>query len=369
MTKVRTRRKSKKQPFQLAPPGSTPGLVLSSPCAGKPVVDVLAYNQLEFVEQPFESLEALKGLFDRFSVVWVNIDGLGDAEFIRKVGAEFGFHRLALEDVVNVHQRAKMEQYGDHHYIVTRMLLQQETFDTEQLSIFVGSNFVVTFQEKPGDCLDPVRARIRADRGRIRKAGPDYLVYALLDAVIDAYFPLLEDYGDKMDQLEEDIIERHPPDAIARVHTIKRDLLTIRRAVWPLREVINALIRDANTMITEETRLYLRDCYDHVVRIIDLVENFRELSADLTDLHLSMVSYKMNEVMKVLTIMATIFIPLTFIVGVYGMNFDPDASPWNMPELRAYYGYPITMASMGIMVLCMLVYFRRKGWIGRAPDI
>ena len=252
-----------------------------------------------------------------------------------------------------------MEQYGEHHYLVTRMITHFDQCETEQFSLFVGTNFVVTFQEKPGDCLEPVRARIRNARGRIRKAGPDYLMYALVDAVIDAYFPLLEIYGEKMEQLEEEILIVQRPETIARIHDIKRDLLLMRRAVWPLREVINSLIRDANPTITEETRLYFRDCYDHIVRIIDLVENFRELAADLMDLYLSIVSNKMNEVMKVLTIIATIFIPLTFVVGVYGMNFD------NMPELHMRYGYPITLAVMAFMVIGMLYYFYRQGWLGR----
>lgn len=366
---MRVRKKRRRKSLQLSPPGAVPGIVISDPNAHKPVLDVIAYNPTEYLEQPIESLDGLSALHSRFSVTWLNVEGLGDAELIKRIGELYGFHRLALEDVVNVHQRAKMEQYGEHHYIVTRMILPGELLDTEQFSIFVGSNFVVTFQEKPGDCLEPVRARIRSSRGRIRRAGPDYLVYALLDAVIDAYFPVLERYGEKMEDLEDEIIAANRPDTISRIHDIKRDLLNLRRTVWPLREVVNSLIRDANPMITEETRLYFRDCYDHVVRIIDLVENYRELAADLMDLYLSMVSNKMNEVMKVLTIIATIFIPLTFIVGVYGMNFDPDSSPWNMPELRAYYGYPITMGLMLLIVVVMLLFFWRKGWIGSAAPV
>ena len=366
------RRKRRRRPYQLSPPGASPGIVISDPAAQKPTVDVIAYNPSEYIEQPVEKLEELQALHSRFSVTWLNIDGLADADLIKKVGDLYGFHRLALEDVVNVHQRAKMEQYGDHHFLVTRMILTGDHFETEQFSIFVGSNYVVTFQEKPGDCLEPVRARIRSSRGRIRKAGPDYLVYALLDAVIDAYFPVIEHYAEKMDELEDEIIHAHHPETIARIHDIKRDLINLRRTVWPLREVLNSLIRDANPMITEETRVYLRDCYDHVLRIVDLVENYRELAGDLMELYMSMGSQRMNEVIKVLTIISTIFIPLTFIVGVYGMNFDPDSSPYNMPELRWYYGYPVTLLCMLILVLFMLVYFRRKGWVGRSrfsPDV
>ena len=365
MARARTRRI--KRPLQLSPPGSTPGLVITPPEAEATTAKIIAYNSTEVLEQPLGSLDELSALLNRFSVVWLDIDGLCDAQLVQQLGELFGFHRLALEDVMNINQRSKMEQYGDHHFMVMRMLVQGEVADTEQFSLFVGTNFVVTFQEKRGDCLEPVRTRIRGNRGRIRKAGPDYLVYALVDAVIDAYFPLLEEYGNKMDALEDEIISAHQTDTIARIHEMKRDLLTIRRATWPLREVINPLIRDANPLIPEETRLYFRDCYDHVVRIIDLIENYRELSADLMDLYLSMVSHKMNEVIKVLTIISTIFIPLTFIVGVYGMNFDPDSSPWNMPELRMRYGYPVTMAFMGLIVVGMIIYFYKKGWLTNPP--
>ncbi|MFN8389058.1 MAG: magnesium/cobalt transporter CorA [Bdellovibrionota bacterium] len=326
---------------------------------------MIAYNAEEFIEQPLEKLSDLAPLLDRYGVTWLDVDGLGDPALIQQIGDLFGFHRLALEDVANVNQRAKMEAYGEYHFIVTRMIVQlSEQLDTEQFSMFVGTNYVVTFQEKPGDCLETVRTRIRTNRGRIRKAGPDHLFYALLDAVIDAYFPVLELYGERMDNLEDEIIAVAQPDTIARIHDLKRDLLQLRRAVWPLREVLNTLLRDANPLITEETRLYLRDCYDHIVRIMDLVENYRELAADLMDLYLSMVSNRMNEVMKVLTIIATIFIPLTFIVGVYGMNFK------HMPELDWDYGYAFAWILMLLVTLGMVMFFRRKGWIGKkAPRI
>jgi len=331
--------------------------VLTPPEAVETTAKIIAYNSAEVHEQPLGSLEELSALLNRYSVVWLDIDGLCDAKLVQNLGDLFGFHRLALEDVMNPNQRPKMEQYGDHHFMVLRMMTGREFAETEQFSLFVGSNFVVTFQEKPGDCLDPVRARIRNDRGRIRKAGPDYLFYSLLDAVVDAYFPVLEEYGNRMDALEDEIVSSSSNDTIAHIHDIKRELLTVRRGIWPLRDVVNSLIRDANPLITEETRVYLRDCYDHLVRIIDLIENYRELSADLMDLYLSMVSHRMNEVIKLLTIISTVFMPLTFIVGIYGMNFE------DMPELKMHYGYPVTMGAMLLIVIAMTIYFYRKGWL------
>lgn len=358
------RRTRKRQPkLHRSPLGGSPGQIISDPLAAKPVIHVLAFSAVEIVDKQLTDLNDIESMLHRFPVTWVNIDGLGDADVVQEIGRIFGFHRLALEDVVNVNQRAKLEHYQDHHYLVTRILTLQEQLDSEQLSIFVGRNFVVTFQEHPGECLNPVRTRIRANTGKIRTAGPDYLVYSILDAVIDSYFPLLETYGERMDSIEDEILDGHRADEISRIHNVKRDLLSLRRAVWPLRDITNTLVRDVQPPFTEETRIYLRDCYDHVVRIMDLVETYRELASDLMDLYLSMVSFKLNEVMKVLTIISTIFIPLTFIVGVYGMNFDTNSSPWNMPELNLYYGYPIVMGGMFILALFLLAFFRKKQWI------
>lgn len=352
-----------KRPSEHTPPGAAPGVITAPPGAPEPVIEAFAFNAVEVVEEYGCSLETVKDMMGRFPVTWLNVDGLGNADLIQEIGTLFGLHRLALEDVVHGHQRAKVEQYGDHHFVVFRMLfLADEQLETEQFSIFIGKNFIVTFQEKPGDALRPVRDRIRASRGRLRTSGPDYLAYSLMDAVIDAYFPVLERYGEMLDTLEDEIVLQARPDTLARIHSVKRDLLLLRRAAWPLREVLNSLIRDPNPIITDDTRLYLRDCYDHTVRIIDLVENYRELSADLTSLYLSLLSTKMNEVMKVLTIIATIFIPLTFIVGVYGMNFK------YMPELDWYYGYPAVWAVMILMVAVLLGYFKYRGWIGEGAD-
>lgn len=324
---------------------------------------ILSYNEQEAKESCALDLEYLTESLSNYKVTWVDTDGLADVEAIQSLAGLFNFHRLAVEDVINCQQRAKIEQYGDHHFVVMRMLIYKDVLQSEQFSLFLGQNYIVSFQEIPGDCLDPVRERIRQNRGKIRRSGPDYLFYCLIDAVIDSYFPLLERYGDVMDELEDEIILHCRRDTISRIHAIKRDLLLLRRTVWPLREVLNSLLRDSHPLVSEDTKLYLRDCYDHVVRIIDLIENYRELAADLMDLYLSMVSNRMNEVMKVLTVISTIFIPLTFIVGVYGMNFAPEDSPFNMPELKWYYGYPLVWLLMIVIVITQLVFFYRKGWL------
>jgi magnesium transporter len=324
----------------------------------------MSYGPGDLLEEQLVGVEEIPGLLGARPVTWVNVDGLGDTQVLRSLGETFGLHRLALEDVVNVHQRAKVEPYEGEVFIVTRMAALGDRFSTEQLSLFLGPGFVLTFQERQGDCFEPVRQRIRTGRGRLRAAGPDYLAYALLDAVMDHYFPVLERYSDCLDELEQMVLSDPSDRVLARVMEAKRDLLALRRAVWPHREAFNALVREPLDLVEEETRTYFRDCYDHTVQIIDVMETYRELASGLMDIYLSSLSNRMNEVMKVLTIIATIFIPLSFVAGLYGMNFDPDISPWNMPELSWYWGYPIALGSMGLVAFGMLLYFRRKGWLG-----
>jgi magnesium transporter len=347
------------------PPGTPPGTLIVDPESPHPVIRVLAYGPDEVVEQEISEPQRVGDFLDKWPVLWVDVEGLGDIETIRTLGELFGLHRLALEDVLNVHQRPKIEQYGNYYFIVTRMVSLGEHLETEQLNLFLGRNFVLTFQEgRPGDCLDLIRERIRQKRGRIREAGLDYLAYALLDAVVDCYFPVLEEYGERLEACEDELLSSPRGDTVARIHEIKRNLLTLRRALWPQREIFNSLLREETPFILHETRLYVRDCYDHVSQLIDLVETYRELGSDLTDVYLSSVSNRTNEIMRVLTVIATIFIPLTFIAGVYGMNFNPSVSPWNMPELSWYWGYPFALVVMLIVAVGQLVFFRRKGWLG-----
>jgi len=347
------------------PPGTTPGTVKTDPEAERPVIRVISFGPDDLKEEETEDLDALSGLVGKRPVTWVDVQGLGDAKTIRRLGEIFHLHPLALEDVVNTHQRAKVEDYDEHLFVVVRMLTEGEQLDTEQMSLFVGPNFVLTFQERAGDRLGPVRRRLRQGKGRIRQLGADYLAYALLDAVVDAYFPVLEQYGEALDALDAQISTRPSPDTVIQVHQMRSDLLLLRRAIWPFRDGIGELLRDSSPLISEETRFYLRDCYDHTLQIIDLVETCREMCSDLRDYYLSAVSNRMGEVMKVLTIMATIFIPLSFIAGVYGMNFDTHVSAWNMPELRWPLGYPLALGLMAAVAGAQLWYFWRRGWLGR----
>lgn len=349
-------------------PGAPPGTLV--PDASKPSgrIRAMAYGPDGFLEKQIERTDEIPGLLEKWPVTWIHMDGLGDVALLRELGRIFHLHNLALEDVVHVHQRAKVESYGDHYFLVGRMPRIEERWQTEQISLFFGQRFVLTFQENPGgDCLDPLRMRLRAGSSRARAAGPDYLVYAILDTVVDHYFPLVEECGERLDELETDVSDaagRPAHGVISRIHSIKRDLLGIRRIVWPLRDALNSMLRDTTTLIADETRIYLRDIQDHTIQIIDLVESYRDISSGIADVHLASVGQRTSEIMKVLTIMSTIFIPLTFLAGVYGMNFDRTVSPWNMPELGWKWGYVAVMAVMAAIAVGMLGFFYRKGWLG-----
>lgn len=313
---------------------------------------------------------------------WVNICGLGDADVLRAVGQQFQIHPLALEDIANTTQRPKIEAYDHALFIVTRIPAgdgsapsrgqgavatiddSAQPLATEQLSICIGNNFVLTFQEDSEDVFEPVRHRLMRAGGKLRAGEPDYLAYAILDAAIDAFFPLLEFYGEALEELEMDVIKDPSLEEITRIHTLKRDLLTVRRTVWPQREMLNAIIRDETPFISSATKVYLRDCYDHTIQLIDMIETYREIASGLVDILLSSQSNRLNEVMKVLTIIATIFIPLSFVASLYGMNFDT-SSPWNMPELAWRYGYPVVLAVMLGVGVGLLLWFRGRGWIGK----
>lgn len=346
-------------------PGSSPGTIVADPQSPAPEISVIAYGGDKFLEKQHIAVRDIEKYVAEWPVVWINVDGLGDSKVITEIGRIFHLHVLALEDVVNVHQRAKLDDYEDHQFIVARMVERNGGLRTEQVSLFLGKNYVVTFQERPGkDAIDPVRDRLRKAKGKMRTLGADYLTYALLDAIIDSYFPVLEDYSELLESLEDIVITRPEQNVIEGIHGVKADLLVMRRAIWPLREAINTMVRDRNPLIDDGTRVYLRDAYDHTVQLIDLIETYRELGADLRDLYLSSVSNRMNEIMKVLTIISTIFIPLTFIAGIYGMNFHTEQSPWNMPELSWYYGYPLSLGVMLAITLGMIAFFWKRGWIG-----
>jgi len=318
---------------------------------------VIAYGGDAIEEFEGADLDRIKALRSVQPVLWVDVTGLADIDLIQKLGEAFGLSSLSLEDVVNVHQRPKAEEFPDYIFAVVRMVRPGVGTDSEQLSLFFGANFVLSFQERPGDCFDPVRERLRRDRGRLRQQGTDFLAYTLIDAVIDGYFPVLERYGEEIDGLEDAVIATPDRRHVQRLHLIKRDMLLLRRSVWPMREMINMLIRDESPFVSSQTRLYLRDAYDHTIQLMDIVETYREISTGLTDVYLSSMSAKLNEVMKLLTVIATIFIPLTFLAGVWGMNFA------FMPELGWRFGYPAALSLMLVVAAALVWYFWRKGWL------
>ena len=358
-----TRRLSRAlHPRRRSLPGAAPGTMVADPEAHPPSIHVACYDSgaiEEFGDIDVAGAIALRG---RRRVVWIDVSGLADLSVIEQIGQAFGLHSLAMEDVVNAHQRPKVEDFENTVFMVARMLVPERGVETEQVSLFLGSDFLITFQERPGDCLQPVRERMRRDHTRLRQSGPDYLAYALIDAVIDGYYPVLEAYGEEIEQLEDEVLANPDPSQIDRLHQVKRDLLALRRAVWPTREMVHAMERGENRLIDDATRLYLRDCYDHAIQLMDVVETYREIASGLLDVYLSSMSAKMNEVMKVLTIIATIFIPLSFVVGLYGMNFDT-SSPWNMPELHYRYGYPAVLLFMAVAAGGLIFWFKRRGWL------
>lgn len=360
-----TRGKKTKLGKRFHKPGTAPGTLRSPETTGTgPVrITVMDYSPDRLVEKKIERVEDLEQFCESPTVTWINVEGLGDVGVVEKIGKLFNLHPLALEDVLNCGQRPKLEDYGTYHFLVMRSLFFKENeLQTEQISFFLAGNFVITFQEVPGDSFEAVRERIRRGKGMIRKAGPDYLAYALVDALVDEFFPVLEQYGERIEELENEVVAQPSRETIQEIHKIKRDLLLLRRAAWPERDVINAMQREESDVIRPETQVFLRDCYDHTIQVIDMIETFRDLSSGMLEVYLSSTSNRLNEVMKVLTIISTIFIPLNFIAGVYGMNFNTEVSPLNMPELHWYFGYPAVLTVMALVGGLLVAYFRRKGW-------
>lgn len=318
------------------------------------------YDELNYQEKQAETDEEFLLYRGNSTVTWINIDGVHQVEVIEKLGESFGLHPLLLEDILNTDHRPKMEDFGDHIYIILKMLYfngDSSEVVTEQVSLILGPNYVLSFQEKEGDVFDPLRERIRSGKGRIRKMGADYLFYALLDSVVDNYFVVLENLGEKIEFLEENLVTNPSPVTLQSIHNLKTDMLFLRKSVWPLREVISGLERGESPLIKESTGIYLRDVYDHTIQVIDTIETYRDMITGMLDIYLSSISNRINEVMKVLTIVATIFIPLTFIVGIYGMNFK------YMPELEWRWGYPAVWLVMLFIGLLMGIYFRKKKWL------
>ena len=322
-------------------------------------IRLLDYSAERLDEHDLERVEECLDLRGEASVQWLNIDGIHDVAVIEAVGRCFGIHPLVQEDILNTGQRPKLEDYGDYLFLVAKMLQLDPANGVriEQISFILGPGYVLTFQEQEGDVFAQVRERLRTSKGRIRRLGADYLAYALLDAIIDSYFVILEDLGDRIEMLEDELVVSPTPGTLQKIHQFKREMIHLRKSIWPLREILSALQRQEPPLMQEGTRIYLRDVYDHTIQIIDTVETFRDMVAGMLDLYLSSLSHRMNEVMKVLTIIATIFIPLTFIAGVYGMNFK------YMPELEWKWSYPVLWLIMLGIVGGMLVFFRKKKWL------
>lgn len=357
------------------PPGAMPGSITIPEGAQQPRIKIFSYSDSFFEEVLINGIEELKTHVEKSKhlINWIDIQGIGDKKLLEDIADYFSIHRLQLEDVVNTYQRPKYEEFEDYLFIVSRMLERNDVraIINEQMSFFVGKNYLISIQEFYEDMLDPVRERIRKGKGYLRSRGSDYLVYALMDTITDHYFPILVKMGDRLDDLEEELLRRPTRASMFRIQRIKRELILLRRVIWPERDKINELLRGHSPFITEDTKMYLRDVYDHCIQLLDIVESYREVTTSTMDMYLSSVSNKMNQIMKVLTIISTIFIPLTFIVGVYGMNFahqdavSGKALPFNMPELYSPYGYVTVLVFMVLVTVIQLVIFYKKGWLGR----
>ncbi|MBD6615575.1 magnesium/cobalt transporter CorA [Komarekiella sp. 'clone 1'] len=354
-------------------PGTLPGTIIVDADAPPPVIFLIDYNQTNVIRHQITAPEECVPYLDTASVSWVDVQGLGSQDILQRLGQVFDLHPLVLEDVVNVPERPKVEDYEDQLLFIARMVVPKERtcgFYSEQVSLILGKHYLLTVQEEPEhDCFEGVRSRIEKGKGIIRKQGADYLAYALLDAIIDGFFPVLELYGDRIEELEEEVIANPTRQTLQNIYQIRRELLQLRRSIWPQRDAINSLIRDGSELISEEVRIYLRDCYDHAVQVMDMVETYRELASGLMDVYLSAVSNRMNEVMKLLTVVSAIFIPLTFVAGIYGMNFNTEKSPYNMPELNWYWGYPICLAVMAVIGFGLLFLFWQRGWLENSSTI
>ncbi len=322
-------------------------------------ITLFDYSPEQFQEMTVKNIEDTFPFRDTRTVTWINIDGLRDTAAIEKLGSHFGLHPLIQEDILNTEQRPKIEDFGSYIFIVLRMLNHDtghHTVNNEQISLILGNNLVISFQEEAGDVWDGIRERIRSNKGIMRKEGADYLAYSLMDAIVDDYFLVLENTGEEIENIEENLIQNPTRQTLPAIYSLKHEMLTVRKSVWPLREVVNSLGHIENQLIRQSTRIYLRDIYDHTIQVIDTIENYRDMISTQVDIYLSSVSNRLNEIMKVLTILSSIFIPLTFIVGIYGMNFT------HMPELELVWFYPALLIAMALIALAMLAVFKRKKW-------
>jgi magnesium transporter len=328
--------------------------------AEKVKISIIDYDENQIAEKEAAAIEECFPFKDKPTVTWINIDGLHEVDIIEKLGTHFGLHPLLLEDILNTEQRPKFEESENYIFFVLKMITtnkEDDDIDSEQVSVILGSNFVISFQEHEGDVFNAVRDRLRKSRGRIRKVGADYLAYALLDAIVDNYFSVLEAISEKIEGTEQQLTENPTTETLRRIRDLKNQMIFLRKSIWPLRELIGGFERLESPLVEKTTGMYLRDVYDHTIQVIDTVESFRDMISGMLDIYLSSISNRMNEVMKVLTIFASIFIPLTFVAGIYGMNFE------NMPELSWQWGYFGLLGFMAIIALVLVIYFKKKKWL------
>ncbi|KPJ92032.1 MAG: magnesium transporter [Gammaproteobacteria bacterium SG8_15] len=348
------------------PPGTPPGtLNIVAEEARIPLkIHLVDYTDQDYIEKELAIAEECKEHLERKSVTWVHIQGSTDKPTLTSLGELFGLHTLALEDITNSGQRPKVDSFADQLFVILSLpVTDNEVVHIEQVSFFMGKGYVISFHESASDPFAPIRNRLRKHAGRLRGKSADFLFYSLLDVVIDQAFPLFESLGEDVEALEEELLEAPRKSTLENIHNLKRHMLLLRRMLWPQREVLNFIIRNDLGLIEEDTLIYFHDCYDHTVQIMDILESYRETTTSMLDVYLSSVSNRLNETMKILTIIATIFMPLTFIVGLYGMNFGiNEHSPWAMPELRWYYGYPFAWSLILVVGIGMWIYFKRKHW-------
>lgn len=351
---------------QYHPPGTPPGTLTEREMTdtSELKISLIDYSDDSFVEKHLISARECKSFLKNPTVTWIHIQGQPTAKTLQEFAEHFTLHALALEDILNTGQRPKIESYDSQLFAITSLpVMIDGSIYNEQISIFAGKDYVISFHRGDTDPFDTARHRLRNHSGKIRTRKADYLLYCLLDIIIDEGFPVLENFGEQVEALEEELLDNPDKNTLRTLHSIKRELLLLRRTLWPQRELLNKLIRDESDIINEETIIYFRDCYDHTIQIMDLLETYREMTASMMDVYLSSISYRLNDVMRVLTVIATIFIPLTFIVGIYGMNFNANnKSPWAMPELNWDYGYPALWFVMLSIAIGMVIFFKRRGW-------
>jgi magnesium transporter len=348
------------------PAGTPPGTLSSTPhdSAAPQRLHLLNYTAAEISVQADVAAADCGAYLGSDSVTWVHVEGRPTEDVLKQLAASFRLHELALEDVLNTGQRPKVEPFEDQHFVVASLpVTVEDRVQVYQASFFLGKTFVVSFCEADFSPFESIQKRLQLGGARIRARGADFLLYSLLDVVIDQGFPVLEYFGSQLEDLEERILEGGDRATLEQIHTVKRELILLRRMLWPQRDLVNQLLRDDHPLVRDDTGIYLRDCYDHTIQVMDLLETYRDMTSSMLDIYLSSVSNRMNDIMRVLTVISTIFIPLTFVVGVYGMNFDRSAGPWSMPELGMAYAYPIVWLIMIAVAVVMLLFFRRRGWL------